>query len=195
MKIPSIIHIALIALLFPYSAHANTLSPKPAWCVSVYNIFGEHNCAIATNSFLIRRFWLEESEKIDDHRHYDNYEKIICSDDDRYKMCAFVEGMRDCSAKVPGSQIKKLIRHLAAWCDWSKCGSCPLDRVDGPATYGWFKIDGVADMAGCRGYCKPGEGTVNELFPYIRSIQSVPKADSSGSLRPVLKHPNRPLSK
>lgn len=85
---------------------------------------------------------------------YENFDKIICSDDDEYSVCAFIMGAE---SEVPGYQVKALIDHLASWCDESRCGRTDLSQVEGPVQRGELKVDKVKSRGDCRGFCAPDE--------------------------------------
>lgn len=53
-------------------------------------------CSGGKGNLLIPDYWLKESEKIDDNRYFNNFEKIICAPEDpvpdgaKFNMCAFM---------------------------------------------------------------------------------------------------------
>lgn len=124
-------------------------------------LFGDQQCIGRPNELLIPDYWYWESKRINESRWYGDYDKIICSLTHVHNVCAFLEGTS--GQKVPGSQIKKLIKHLGSWCDRSRCGQCNVNEVEGPATQGVFKIDGVEQMGWCRGLCSPTECVLPQL--------------------------------
>lgn len=135
-------------------------------CVDInISLHNDKNCLFNPTQLLIPDYWSTMANLIDESRWYGNYEKIICSPTPFWSVCAFVEGVED--SKVPGYQVKKLFKYLAPLCNKSRCGWCRVEQVDGPATMGWFQINGVEQVGGCYGICDPSECMV--FFTSLKS--------------------------
>lgn len=149
-----LISLTVTALCSPAPEVTLYPAPQPLHCVGVGDFVWDFNCLGYPWRIMIPDFWLSEAMKLDDWRFYDNYEKIICSNIFQFSICAFFEGA---NRKVPGYQIKNMVKHLAHSCDKSRCAVCDLREASGPAYYGVFKIDGVKSMGECSGVCSPEE--------------------------------------
>lgn len=89
---------------FVYAAVLDT-NVQSTKCVKTGGLFSAGNCIQYWNApqpLWISEYWLEESRKIIDTHWYANLEKIVCSPDTQFSICAFIEYLGPGDCLVPG---------------------------------------------------------------------------------------------
>lgn len=158
--------VSLIAIaVFPPALGSALLEVRhdPIECVWPYGEYHEKSCLGNDWELTFPDYWWFEARLIDIFRWYHNYEKILCSPIDHYKICAFIQFS---TTPVRGDHIKKLFEILAMKCEKSRCATIDVNVVEGYARDGVLKIDVIPDMGSCRRYCLPGEYVIiSRLLP------------------------------